>query len=41
MELNFDGFSNVAYSKLLRAKMIGEKHTGNTMKEWFENLHPN
>lgn len=39
MELSFDGFSNVAYGKLLRAKMIGEKHSGNNMKEWFEGLN--
>lgn len=41
-ELNFSEYGNlpgVAYGKLIRAKMIGEKRSGNTMEEWFYNLN--
>lgn len=38
-ELNFDFFSGVGYAKLMRAKMIGEKHTGNNMEQWYRGLN--
>lgn len=38
-ELNFEYFSGISYGKVFRAKMIGETwHSGNTGKEWFEQL---